>query len=98
MTRKQTIVQLDDRLIDQMDRRAERDGVSRSHLIRQAVVAYLATQDQAEISRRIVEGYTRVPQDLPDEWGDPGKLADRLAGESLSALSDAESKAGAGEW
>lgn len=98
MARVQTVVQLDDRLIESLDRRAVREGVSRSHLIRQALADYLAEDEEQEISRRIIEGYTRHPQDLPDDWGDPGELSDHLVNENLKALTDSERTTGDDEW
>jgi metal-responsive CopG/Arc/MetJ family transcriptional regulator len=62
-------VQLSDELLAQLDARAAREGRSRSELIREAVRGYLAADHEAEIDRRIVEAYTRQPQqDLGAEW------------------------------
>jgi metal-responsive CopG/Arc/MetJ family transcriptional regulator len=62
MARTQTLVQLTEPLLRLLDERAAREGVSRSQVIRDAVEAYLADDQEAEISRRITEGYTRIPQ------------------------------------
>jgi metal-responsive CopG/Arc/MetJ family transcriptional regulator len=62
MARTQTLVQLSDELLAELDARAARDGRSRSDLIRQAITEYLAGDRDAEIDRRIVEGYRRRPQ------------------------------------
>jgi metal-responsive CopG/Arc/MetJ family transcriptional regulator len=65
--RKQTLVQLNDELLAALDQRAAQLGVSRSALIRRAVEAFLADAVEAEIDRRIEEGYRRWP---PEEvWG-----------------------------
>jgi metal-responsive CopG/Arc/MetJ family transcriptional regulator len=59
--RKQVLVQLDDELVGELDRRAGRDKVSRSELIRRAVAAHLRDLDWEEQDRITVEAYKRVP-------------------------------------
>jgi Arc/MetJ-type ribon-helix-helix transcriptional regulator len=66
MARTQTLVQLTDELLAQLDARATREGRSRSELIREAVTGYLTPEREAEIDRQIVEGYTREPQTAPE--------------------------------
>jgi metal-responsive CopG/Arc/MetJ family transcriptional regulator len=66
--RKQTLVQLNDELLAALDQRAAQLGVSRSALIRRAVESFLADSVEAEIDRRIQEGYRRRP--LEEVWGD----------------------------
>jgi len=61
MSRTQTLVQLSDELLAQLDERAVREGRSRSDLIREAVSSYLAGDLEADIDRRLVEAYTRQP-------------------------------------
>lgn len=61
MARTQTLVQLNDSLLRRLDERAAREGQSRSALIRDAIEEYLFDEEQAEISRQIVEGYERIP-------------------------------------
>lgn len=63
MARIQTLVQLSDELLSQLDARAAREGRSRSDLIREAVAAYLAADRAADIDRQIVEAYARRPQE-----------------------------------
>jgi metal-responsive CopG/Arc/MetJ family transcriptional regulator len=63
MARTQTLVQLSDELLSQLDARVAREGRSRSELIREAVAGYLAADRASEIDRRIVEAYTRQPQE-----------------------------------
>lgn len=63
MARTQTLVQLSDDLLAHLDARAAREGRSRSDLIREAVTGYIAGDREAEIDRRIVEAYTRLPQE-----------------------------------
>ena len=68
VARRQTLVQLSDELVAALDERAARRGVSRSQLIRAAIEQYIATDEEAEIDRAIVEGYTRIPPGELDEW------------------------------
>ncbi len=62
MTRTQTLVQLNDDLLRQLDERAAKEGRSRSALIRDAIEAYLFDADKARIDREIIEGYERIPE------------------------------------
>jgi metal-responsive CopG/Arc/MetJ family transcriptional regulator len=70
MARRQTLVQLNDELLERLDRRAGREGRSRSQLIRQALEEYLRDEREAEIDRQIVEAYTRIPQPNHDPWAE----------------------------
>ena len=63
MGRTQTLVQLSDHLLSLLDQRASERGISRSQLIREAIEAHLSSDLEGEVGRRIVEGYTRVPDD-----------------------------------
>lgn len=63
MTRKQVLVQLDDRLIAALDRAAREEGVSRSELIRRAAAALLEARKVARKERKLVESYLAEPQD-----------------------------------
>jgi Arc/MetJ-type ribon-helix-helix transcriptional regulator len=98
MGRTQTMVQLTDQIIETLDREAVRRGVSRSALIREAVAAFLADAHEAEVTRRIVEGYTRVPAGMPDEWGAVEGHGDAATFELLQRLDDEESRQGHGSW
>jgi predicted transcriptional regulator len=99
--RTQTMVQLNEHLLERLDRRAAREGVSRSQLIRHAVEDFLASDRQAEIDRQVVEGYRRMPQggehDV-DEWGDLGLAVATLSAETFRALDEEEREAGFGPW
>lgn len=64
------MVQLNDDLVDALDREAQRRGCSRSALIREAVVAHLAAATEQARIHRYVDGYRRIPQGATDEWGD----------------------------
>jgi metal-responsive CopG/Arc/MetJ family transcriptional regulator len=76
MARTQTLVQLTDELLAQLDSRAAREGRSRSDLIREALSDYLAAGREAEIDRQIVEAYTLRPQeDLGASWAARASIA-----------------------
>ena len=69
--RTQTLVQLTEDLVARLDRRAAREGVSRSALVRDLLDEALQADRAAELSQQIVDGYRRVPQETAeDEWGD----------------------------
>ncbi|MDP2710737.1 MAG: ribbon-helix-helix protein, CopG family [Solirubrobacteraceae bacterium] len=70
MPRTQTIVQLSDDLLRELDARRAREGRSRSELIREAIETYLAVDRAAAIDQAIVDGYRRTPpaEDLGAEW------------------------------
>lgn len=71
MARAQTLVQLSDTLLAVLDQRAAQRGISRSQLIREAIEAHLSRDLEAEVSRQIVEGYTRIPDDRElDGWAE----------------------------
>lgn len=63
MARTQTLVQLSDDLLAQLDARVARERTSRSALIRRALAAFLQKDVEAEIDRQIVESYTHRPQE-----------------------------------
>lgn len=56
-------MQLDDELVAELDRVANREGASRSELIRRGVRALLEAGDEVEAVRELVESYRRVPQE-----------------------------------
>lgn len=97
MTRTQTMVQLTDDLVAQLDAEARRTGVSRSALIREALVAYLAGRSEQERISRYVEGYRRIPPSTPDEWGDLERAND-TAGHELALRLDAEERQQGLSW
>jgi metal-responsive CopG/Arc/MetJ family transcriptional regulator len=61
MARTQIMVQLTTELLDLLDRRAAKEGKSRSELIRLAVEQYFRTDIEAQIDEAIRDGYRRVP-------------------------------------
>ncbi len=63
MSRKEVLVQLDDDLVDRLDRLANTQGISRSALLRRGAAAVLEASDLAAADRTLQEAYRRVPQD-----------------------------------
>lgn len=98
MARAQTLVQLSDTLLAALDQRAAKRGVSRSQLIREAVEVYVAEDHEAEISRRIIAGYERIPQSTPDDWGDPAAFTAAGARDLHRRLDAEEHAAGHEPW
>jgi len=92
MARTQTMVQLDDELIGLLDREAADRGTSRSALIRSTLREALASSRRAALDEAQVEGYTRMPQADPDEWGSLPEQSDRSTLETLKRLETEESK------
>lgn len=68
MARKQVLVQLDDKLLKELDEAAETAGVSRSVLLRKAARMYLDAISEEELDRQMEEGYRRVPDGT--QWDD----------------------------
>lgn len=75
MSRRQTLVQLNDALLAALDQEAAATGRSRSDLIRAAIERYLA--ESSELDKRIVEAYRRTPQ-TRDTW------VEKLARQSIA--------------
>ena len=98
VARKQTLVQLTEDQVVALDHRAQRDGVSRSQLIRRAVDALLAGDEEARIDAAIIEGYRRIPAGTPDEWGDIDVQLEQNARETLQRLDEEERQAGVEPW
>jgi metal-responsive CopG/Arc/MetJ family transcriptional regulator len=86
MARTQTMVQLNDELVAELDQEAARRACSRSALIRVAVEELLGSQANRAKEQAWIAGYLRIPQDQPDDWGnliaqaeaDGHRLAQRL--------------------
>jgi metal-responsive CopG/Arc/MetJ family transcriptional regulator len=68
MARTQTLVQLSDELLERIDLLRDREGRSRSELIREAIEQYLTEHQEADVDRLIVEAYTRRPPE--DAWAE----------------------------
>jgi len=73
--RTQTIVQLSDQLVAMLDERAQREGTSRSAIIRAAVEAWLADDADAAIDRAIIDGYRRHPPAIPTDLEEAAAIA-----------------------
>lgn len=97
MARTQTMVQLTDELVAELDEEASRLQVSRSHLIRQVLDEFLSERRPDEALKRYVEGYRHTPQAIPDEWGDLATSTAQSARE-LGRRLDAEETARGLEW
>ena len=76
MARVQVLVQLTEELVAGLDRVRARDARSRSEVIREAIELHLAGDREAELDRRIAEGYRRTPPE--DVWGDDAEAAARM--------------------
>jgi Ribbon-helix-helix protein, copG family len=98
MRRVQTMVQLTEDLVALLDREAARRGVSRSALIRTALEEFLRNDQEAAISRRIVDGYVRIPPETPDEWGDLAETTDQASVDLLRRLDAEERRQGRAPW
>ena len=75
VTRRQTLIQLDDARLAALDERAASSGRSRSDLIREAVDLLLATGDPAAVDAAIVSGYQNCPAPDSDAWALAGAIA-----------------------
>ena len=92
------MVQLNDDLVRLLDDHAHRRGVSRSALIREVLVDFLARDVEAEIDRQIVDGYRRIPPGALDDWGDLDAASEDAARDVLAKLDTEERAAGYGSW
>ncbi len=61
--RKEVLVQLDGELIERLDRLADKQGTSRSELLRRGAAAVLEAAENAEADRALQDAYRRIPQD-----------------------------------
>lgn len=61
--RREVLVQLDDELVERLDRLADKDGTSRSELLRRGAAAVLQAAEHADADRALQEAYRRAPQD-----------------------------------
>lgn len=95
------MVQLNDDLLELLDSRAARTGVSRSQLIREAIEEFLSADRAAAVDRQIIEGYTQMPQggeyDV-DEWGDLGAQMTTLTADQMRSLNAEEQGARHEPW
>ena len=66
VARKQVLVQLDDLIVERLDRLTGPLDASRSDLIRRAVNLWLDALAEAEADVRYAEAYRRIPDDLAE--------------------------------
>lgn len=92
------MVQLTSDLVEALDDVARRRGTSRSALIREFVSDGLEQSGAAAVGERIAEGYRRIPQLEPDEWGDVGAATEIATGELLVRLDAEDRTAGHDAW
>jgi len=57
------LVQLDDELVDRLDRLADTQGTNRSELLRRGAAAVLEAAETAGADRELQDSYRRIPQD-----------------------------------
>lgn len=98
MVRTQTMVQLTDDLVADLDREAAERGLSRSAVIREAIEAHIAERRQDTIGEAIADGYRRIPPGVPDAWGDLEADADVAGRETAQRLDEEERAAGFEPW
>lgn len=98
MARTQTMVQLSDDLVAQLDAEAARRGVSRSGLIREAVEDMLAQSSERAAVAALVASYRDRPPAAPDAWGDLGTAGDVGTREVMQRLDEEEAGAGFDPW
>ncbi|HMS47271.1 ribbon-helix-helix domain-containing protein [Candidatus Neomicrothrix sp.] len=94
MSRTQTMVQLNDDLVERLDVEAKRAGQSRSAFIRQVLSERLAELDTNAKIEQWVEGYRRIPPGTVDEWGDLEAEADDAGRRMARDLDEEERRAG----
>lgn len=63
VARREVLVQLDDDLVDRLDRLALVEGTTRSDLLRRGAAAVLDAAVQLEADRQLRDAYRRIPQD-----------------------------------
>ena len=64
VARREVLVQLDDGLVERLDRLARTLGTNRSELLRRGAQAVLDAQDLVEADRELVAAYRRLPPEL----------------------------------
>lgn len=63
MGRREVLVQLDDDLVERLDRLAQAQNTSRSELLRRGASAVIEAAEQLDADRLLRDAYRRVPQD-----------------------------------
>lgn len=98
MTRTQTMVQLTDELVEQLDAEATRLRTSRSALIREAVEEMLRQRSERGKIEALVAAYRAQPPATPDAWGTIDHSGDIATRETMQRLDDEEAAAGFDPW
>ena len=61
MARRQVLVQLDDELVERLDRLAAQRGTSRSALLRAGALAVIDAADESAADAKLAEAYRTMP-------------------------------------
>lgn len=78
MARREVLVQLDDDLVQELDRLATSMGTNRSELLRRGARAVIEAEDLADADRELIAAYRRLPPD-PALVQSAARLAARTA-------------------
>jgi len=92
------MVQLSEQLVEALDRAAADRNRSRSALIRELLWEALSEDTEREIGEQIADGYRRIPQGKPDEWGDLSAASELAHRRVLRRLDTEERAAGYDPW
>ena len=76
---KPTLVHLPPAMIEELDRRRARSGVSRAQMIRDAVSSYMRDVDGRH-AEQYRTAYEETPLDRLDEWGDLDSWLEEVRG------------------
>jgi hypothetical protein len=79
LRRREVLVQLDDELVERLDRLAAERGTNRCELLRLGAAAVIDASELAAADRQLEESYRRIPQDLAaaTRWSVPGLRPER---------------------
>jgi hypothetical protein len=76
--------------------RAQIDELSEAEAAAARIVIERADRDN--VGEAIAEGYRRIPQPTPDEWGDLSKLTEATTAQTFQRLDAEERAAGFDPW
>lgn len=87
----QIAVRLDEALVAQLDELVAAQGgpATRTDAVRTALRSYLDQHQREAVTRRLVEGYTKVPAGSKDAWGETTPSTSG-AGAALARLEEEE--------
>ncbi|MCL1588854.1 MAG: ribbon-helix-helix domain-containing protein [Actinomycetia bacterium] len=97
MARVQTIVQLNSEILEALDQEAAETDISRSAIIRQAIMDHIASSKAAQIDHALAEGYKAIPQKATEEWNSLLEQSRENTRRTLERL-DAEEDAAGLTW